>query len=95
MTTGWQAHLVKSSISGSFRQNTAMAKEREMEQRLRTNPMDEEANKYFGEKIRLKNVDDQYREMMESFPEAMGRVLMLYIKAKINGKDQVRSNCAQ
>ncbi|GMI06536.1 hypothetical protein TrVE_jg199 [Triparma verrucosa] len=85
----WQAHLVKSSISGSFRQNTAMAKEREMEQRLRTNPMDEEANKYFGEKIRLKNVDEQYREMMESFPEAMGRVLMLYIKAKINGKDQV------
>ena len=31
--------------------------------------MDEEANKYFGDKIRLKNVDEQYREMMESFPE--------------------------
>ena len=60
-----------------------------MEQRLRANPTDEVANKYFGEKIRKKNVDDQYREMMETFPEAMGKILMLYINTKINGIDQI------
>ena len=59
-------------------------KETDMERRLRNNPMDEEANAYFGDKIRKRNVDEQYRQMMEEFPESMGRVLMLYIDAKVN-----------
>ncbi len=59
-------------------------KEMEMQKRLRMNPMDEEANAYFGEKIRKQNVQDQYYRMMEEFPESMGRVLMLYIDAKVN-----------
>lgn len=59
-------------------------KEVEMERRLRSNPMDSEANAYFGEKIQKQNVDNQYRQMMEEFPESMGKVLMLYIDAKVN-----------
>lgn len=47
--------------------------------------MDEQANKYFGEKIQQENVMKQYYEMMEKYPEAMGRVLMLYIDVEVNG----------
>lgn len=47
--------------------------------------MDQEANKYFADKIRKENVMDQYMRMMEEFPESMGRVLMLYIDAEVNG----------
>ena len=60
-----------------------------MEARLRANPMDEEANKYFGEKIRLKQVHEQYELMQETFPESLGKILMLYINTKINGKEQI------
>ena len=48
--------------------------------------MDEEANKYFAEKIRLENVHRQYMQMMEEYPESMGRVLMLYLNCEVNGK---------
>ncbi len=58
-----------------------------MERRLHLNPMDEEANRFFGEKIRKQNVEQQYLRMMEEFPESMGRVLMLYIDAQVNGHD--------
>merc|ERR1719215_120553 len=47
--------------------------------------MDEEANSYFGKQIRQKNVEQQYYQMMEDYPESMGRVLMLYIDAYVNG----------
>jgi len=85
----WQSHSVKSSISSAFKVTTARNKEAEMEARLRANPMDAEANKYFGDKIRLKQVNEQYELMMDTFPEAMGKILMLYINAKINGKEQI------
>ena len=48
--------------------------------------MDAEANKYFGEKIQAENVQRQYEQMMEEYPESMGRVLMLYIKCLVNDK---------
>ncbi|GMI41579.1 hypothetical protein TrCOL_g11878 [Triparma columacea] len=85
----WQSYLVKSSISGATRVTESRSKEAQMEARLRANPMDEEANAYFGDKIRLKQVHEQYELMMETFPEAMGKVLMLYINTKINGKEQI------
>ena len=85
----WQAHVVKSSISEAHSKTSEKAKEMQMERRLMQNPMDAEANKYFGEKIRLKNVHEQYVQMMDEFPESMGRVLMLYISTKINNKPQV------
>jgi len=77
--------MMKGSIQSAYKTTISARKESDMESRLRTDPHDEEANKYFGEKIRRKNVDDQYRRMMEEYPESMGRVLMLYIDAEVNG----------
>jgi len=60
-------------------------KENEMEHRLRVNPMDEEANKFFGEKLQQQGVEQSYMSMMQNFPESLARVLMLYIEVEING----------
>ena len=76
--------MQRSTLSSMMAQTLATQKEHEMEQRLRSNPMDQEANAYFGEKIRKQNVQAQYQQMMEEFPESMGRILMLYIDAKVN-----------
>lgn len=57
-----------------------------MTTRLRSNPNDVEANTYFAEKIRKENVQRQYEQMMEEYPESMGRVLMLYINCTVNQK---------
>jgi len=81
----WSEHVQKSSMNMALTRAMNATKEREMTNRLHMNPMDEEANAYFGEKIRQSNVDAQYQQMMEQFPESMGRVLMLYIDAEING----------
>ncbi len=76
--------MQRNTLSSTMSSTLESQKEAEMERRLRSNPMDEEANAYFGEKIRKKNVEEQYRQMMEEFPESLGRVLMLYIDAKVN-----------
>jgi len=76
--------MQKSTLQSTMSKTIESQKEFEMEKRLRSNPMDEEANAYFGEKIRKQNVQEQYRQMMDEFPESMGRVLMLYIDAKVN-----------
>uniref|UniRef100_A0A7S4R2L5 Aspartic peptidase DDI1-type domain-containing protein n=1 Tax=Ditylum brightwellii TaxID=49249 RepID=A0A7S4R2L5_9STRA len=81
----WRENVMKGSIDRVFHSTMTKKKEQEMTERLRANPMDEEANKYFGEKIRKENVEAQYYEMMEQYPESMGRVLMLYIDAEVNG----------
>ena len=78
--------LCNAHLPGFLRAHSAQTKELEMEQRLRVNPMDAEANAYFGEQIRLSNVQRQYEQMMEEFPESMGRVLMLYIDCTVNDK---------
>ena len=56
-----------------------------MHRRLRSNPTDREASEYFDQKIKQQNVDAQYRQMMNEFPESMGKVLMLYIDTEVNG----------
>jgi hypothetical protein len=77
--------LMLQQTSATMDRLTEQSKEREMEARLRTNPMDEEANKFFGEKLRLEQVHESYINMMNNYPEAMTRVLMLYIRIEING----------
>jgi hypothetical protein len=81
----WREQMQKSAMNSTLSKTLVKQKEHEMESRLRVNPMDEEANKYFGDQIRKNNVDQQYRQMIEEFPESMGRVLMLYIDAEVNG----------
>ena len=81
----WREETIRGGIAGAVRTTQAQSKERDMRQRLQSNPNDIEAKKYFGEKERKKNVNDQYHQMMEEYPESMGRVLMLYIDSEVNG----------
>ncbi|GMI24398.1 hypothetical protein TeGR_g972 [Tetraparma gracilis] len=62
--------LAKRAITGTASRAEGERREREMEARLRADPMDGEANKYFGEKIRRQNVDEQYQLMMENYMNA-------------------------
>jgi len=50
---------MKGGLKSAIQNSQAKSVEDGMKQRLNANPMDEEANKYFGEKIRKKNVEDQ------------------------------------
>lgn len=80
----WREHIVKGSIKSSFAISKHMNQEREMTRRLRENPDDTEAKEYFEKKKKKLIVDEQYHQVMQEYPESMGKVLMLYIDAKIN-----------
>jgi len=81
----WRHEIQKSTINSTLSQTLKAQTKLSMEGRLRLNPMDQEANAYFGDQIREKNVAEQYTQMMEDFPESMGRVLMLYVDVEVNG----------
>mmetsp|Transcript_60317 Transcript_60317/g.90900 ORF Transcript_60317/g.90900 Transcript_60317/m.90900 type:complete len:439 (-) Transcript_60317:44-1360(-) len=82
----WREHMVKSSISSSFNLTQSRAKEHDFQRRLQQNPNDAQAKEYFAKKDRQQKVNQQYQQAMQEYPESMGRVLMLYIEAKINDK---------
>ena len=81
----WRNEMVKGGIASAIKKTQHYHKERDMKLRLQTNPKDETAKAYFDNQTRQAKVDEQYMQMMEEYPEAMGRVLMLYVEAKING----------
>eukprot|EP00977_Amphora_coffeiformis_P028378 scaffold34940_cov246-Amphora_coffeaeformis.AAC.6 len=81
----WREELVKGSISSALRNTTEYHRREDMTKRLARNSDDKEAKEYFAKIQRKKNAEEQYVQMMNEYPEAMGRVLMLYIDAKING----------
>ena len=76
---------MKGSIKSAYASTRSKQEKRDMGDCLRRNRNDEQANKYFGEKIRKRNVEEQYLQMMEEYPESMGRVLTLYIYDDVNG----------
>jgi DNA damage-inducible protein 1 len=80
----WREELVKGSISSAAAISNTFHKEREFTERLKNDPNDAQAKAYFEEKKRKQLVNEQYRQAMQEYPESMGRVLMLYIEAKIN-----------
>ena len=80
----WREHMVKSSISTSFSVSQSLVKEQDYKKRIAANPNDVQAKEYFAAKERKSKVDSQYRQAMQEYPESMGRVLMLYVEAKIN-----------
>ena len=80
----WREYMVKGSIKNSFAISQSLNKEKEFTRRLRENPNDVEAKEYFDRQNKKRTVDEQYRQVMQEYPESMGRVLMLYIDAKIN-----------
>eukprot|EP00591_Stephanopyxis_turris_P007299 CAMPEP_0195525842 /NCGR_PEP_ID=MMETSP0794_2-20130614/26498_1 /TAXON_ID=515487 /ORGANISM="Stephanopyxis turris, Strain CCMP 815" /LENGTH=480 /DNA_ID=CAMNT_0040656389 /DNA_START=51 /DNA_END=1493 /DNA_ORIENTATION=+ len=81
----WREEMIKGSIGRAIAVTKDTSEEQEMKHRLHLNPMDEEANAYFGKKIQKENVERQYKEMMDQYPESMGKVLMLYINTSVNG----------
>ena len=82
----WRQTMMKSTTARFLKGHLEKAEEIEMRNTLQINPMDADANKYFGNKIRLENVQRQYEQMIEEYPESMGRVLMLYINVLVNKK---------
>ena len=81
----WRQMKQSSVLNATLTKTMTAQTETEMRRRLMANPMDADANKYFGEQIQKENVQRQYEQMMEQFPESMGRVLMLYIDLNVNG----------
>ena len=69
MAEVWRSTMMKSTTSRFLNSHDKKAEEQKMLNALHLNPMDAEANKYFGEKIRLENVQRQYEQMMEEYPE--------------------------
>jgi hypothetical protein len=83
--TIWREEMVKGGIQQALTASKKYHQENTMKDRLTQNPNDTEAVAYFGKQERQKLVDMQYQQMKEEYPEALGRVLMLYVDTKING----------
>lgn len=81
----WRQELMKGGIQQAVNRTNTLQKEQEMRRRLQANPNDAEAKEYFDSIKRKEKVHEQYFQMMQEYPESMGRVLMLYIEAKVNG----------
>ncbi|KAL7514196.1 hypothetical protein ACHAWX_000794 [Stephanocyclus meneghinianus] len=86
MASIWRETMMKSTTARFLQRHDEQSKEVVMRQRLSNNPQDIQANAYFAEKIRKENVQRQYEQMMEEYPESMGRVLMLYINCTVKEK---------
>lgn len=80
----WREDMVKNSLRSATAMSKKYHREKAYRQRLAANPNDKEAKEFFESKKRQHLVDQQYRQAMQIYPESMGRVLMLYIDAKIN-----------
>uniref|UniRef100_A0A7S4EK08 Aspartic peptidase DDI1-type domain-containing protein n=1 Tax=Pseudo-nitzschia australis TaxID=44445 RepID=A0A7S4EK08_9STRA len=80
----WRKDMVSNSIRSATALSQNFHKESAFRERLRQNPNDVEAKTYFEQKDSNILVNEQYRQAMQEYPESMGRVLMLYINAKIN-----------
>eukprot|EP00534_Pseudo-nitzschia_fraudulenta_P017874 CAMPEP_0201269408 /NCGR_PEP_ID=MMETSP0853-20130426/32570_1 /ASSEMBLY_ACC=CAM_ASM_000640 /TAXON_ID=183588 /ORGANISM="Pseudo-nitzschia fraudulenta, Strain WWA7" /LENGTH=478 /DNA_ID=CAMNT_0047575407 /DNA_START=44 /DNA_END=1480 /DNA_ORIENTATION=- len=80
----WRKEMVNNSIRSAAATSQTFHKERAFRLRLQRNPDDAEAREYFENKESQALVNDHYRRAIQEYPESMGRVLMLYINAKIN-----------
>lgn len=83
--TLWRQNIVQGSIKRAMESSTSFHKEKQMKERLANNPEDPEAVAYFRKQDNSKQIQDQYRQVMQEYPESFSKVLMLYISATING----------
>jgi DNA damage-inducible protein 1 len=86
-TAIWREELVKGGIRTAIQRTELYHKDESFKQRLAVNPNDEEAKAYFETQKNQSEVMSQYYQVMNEYPESMGRVLMLYIAARVNGHD--------
>lgn len=81
----WRDAVTKGSIEAAFAHTERRQKEQNMRTRLLANPNDEEAHLFFEQTKNQTLIHEQYRDVMENYPESMGRILMLYIDTHVNG----------
>eukprot|EP00934_Nitzschia_sp_Nitz4_P003983 Nitzschia sp. Nitz4//scaffold21_size171442//66690//68021//NITZ4_002160-RA/size171442-processed-gene-0.48-mRNA-1//-1//CDS//3329542408//3973//frame0 len=81
----WREDIARASIQSASAVTQNYHKVQDFQRRLRENPDDDEAKAFFDKERKQRLVQQQYFEAMQEYPESMGRVLMLYIEAKING----------
>lgn len=81
----FREEILKGGIKSAVSRNTVYHKEQDFRRRLEQNPNDAEAKEHFDSQKRREKVQEQYFQMMQEYPESLGRVLMLYISAKVNG----------
>jgi len=81
----WREEILKGGIQTAMNSTQKFHKEQEFRRRIQQNPNDAEAKEYFEDQKRRQKVQEQYFQMMNEYPESLGRVLMLYIEAKLNG----------
>lgn len=81
----WREEMVKGGIQKAVQNSSHYHIEQDMKRRLVQNPGDIEAKRYFAKQSSQELIQEQYYQMMNEYPEAMGRVLMLYVEANING----------
>jgi len=75
----WREELVKGGIQQAMQVTTRYHEEQEMKSRLAQNPNDPQAKEYFAKQGRKEKVQQQYEQMMNEYPESLGRVLMLCV----------------
>jgi DNA damage-inducible protein 1 len=86
-TAIWREGLVKGGIRSALQSTEKYHEKVSFQKRLAANPNDEEARAYFDSLKSQGEIMSQYYQVMNEYPESMGRVLMLYIAAKVNGHD--------
>lgn len=83
----WRQNVVQGSIARALERSNEFHAEKRMRDRLTANPDDVEAKAYFSKQTNQQKIDEQYRHVMEEYPESLSKVLMLYVSAKINGHE--------
>jgi Aspartyl protease len=81
----WRDAVTKGSIQAAVAHTERRQKEQTMRTRLVANPNDEEAKLFFEQIKNQTLIQEQYRDVMENYPESMGKILMLYIDTHVNG----------
>lgn len=84
-TSIWREELTKGSIRGAMAQTERRLTEENMKKKLKDDPNDPEAKVYFQKQESKKLIEVQYRNVLENYPESMGKILMLYIDCRVNG----------
>ena len=84
-TTIWRDEIVKGGIRSAIRVTEKRNEELAMKRKLEIDANDPEAKAYFLKKESTSLIQQQYFQMQQEFPESLGRILMLYVSAKVNG----------
>jgi hypothetical protein len=85
ITSLWRDEIVKGSIRAAHSHTERIIQEVKMRDQLSSNPADVEALQFFKDKENRELINAQYQNLMENYPESMGKILMLYIDATVNG----------